>query len=79
MDCLSARLARGEQDVLDRQIAFARRRRTDPYRKIGLRDMHRLAVGIGMNRDRAKAHATRRADDPARNLAAIGDEERAEH
>ena len=46
-----------------------------------VRERHvlRLAVGLGVNRDRRDAHLARRADHPARDLAAIGDQDLAEH
>ena len=57
------------------QIAFARRRRADVHRLVGLAHVQRLGVGIGIDRDRADAERARGADDPAGDLAAVGDEE----
>jgi hypothetical protein len=37
--------------------------------------MHRLGIGIRINRNGSDTHGTRRADDAARNLAPVGDEE----
>ena len=34
----------------------------------------RLTVGLGVNRHRGDAHAIQRADDPASDLAAVGNE-----
>ena len=35
----------------------------------------RVAIGVGEHRDRAQPHALGRADDPAGDLAAIGDQQ----
>ena len=40
--------------------------------------MQRARVGLGIDRDGAKAHALGRPRDAARDLAAIGDQERGE-
>ena len=79
MDRLGARLLGGGNDLLADQIAFARRRRPDMHRFIGLPHMQRLGIGIRINRDRADTHLARGANDPAGDLAAIGDEERGNH
>ena len=41
--------------------------------------MHRMAVGLRIDRDAGDAHAVERADDAAGDGAAIGDEDLAEH
>ncbi len=38
-------------------------------------DMHRVAVGVRIDRHGPDAHALRRAHDPAGDLAAVGDQE----
>jgi hypothetical protein len=40
--------------------------------------MHRAGVGFGIDGDGAHAHGARGADDAAGDLAAVGDQERAE-
>ena len=48
-------------------------------RLIGGADVERLGVGVGIDGDGADAHLARGADDPARDLAAVGDEEGGDH
>jgi hypothetical protein len=38
-----------------------------------------VGIGLGMDRDRPQAEPPRRLDDPARDLAAIGDENGSEN
>ena len=45
------------------------------HRLVRLPDVQRLRVGVRIDRDGADAEAPRGADDPAGDLAAIGDEE----
>ena len=63
---------------VDVEIAVARRRRPDMHRLIGLAHMQRIGIGIAEDGDRAIAQRLRRAHDPARDLAAIGDQDFAE-
>ena len=79
MNGLRAALARGIQDARDRKIAVARRAGPDQVRLVRHGDMHGLRIGRGINRDGANAETARGADDPARDLAAIGDQDRVEH
>ena len=46
---------------------------------VGHRDMARAAVGVGEDRDGLDAEPPRRLDDPAGDLAAIGDQDLGEH
>ena len=46
---------------------------------VGHRDVARVAVGVGIDRDRLDAEPPRRLDDPAGDLAAIGDQDLGEH
>jgi hypothetical protein len=41
--------------------------------------MRRAGVGVGIDRDRLDAHALGGADHPARDFAAIGDQDLGEH
>ena len=77
MHGLGAALARRFDHALDVEIAVARPRRPEQHRLIGHGDMHRVAVGLGIDRDRAQAHRPRGADDAAGDLAAVGDQQRA--
>jgi hypothetical protein len=62
-------------DRFDVEVAVLGRRRTYQQGFVGERDMQRIAVGVGEHRHGPKAHAFGRADDPARDLAAVGDQE----
>jgi hypothetical protein len=75
MDSLSAGRAGGVDDRLDVQVAVPGGRRADQHGLVGERDVERVAVGVGEHRDRPHAHALCRADDPAGNLATVGDQE----
>ena len=66
-------------DLFDHEIGLGGRRRTDRHRLVGHLDVQRILVGLGINRDRLYAHAARRLDDPARDLATIGDQDFLEH
>ena len=79
MDAVGARGLRGGDQALVRQIALRGRRRTDVNRLVGQPHMQRVAVGVGIDGDRAQAQAARGADDAAGNLAAIGDQDGFEH
>ncbi len=74
----SGRLAGGD-DLLDHQIGLRRRRRADADRLVGHGDVQRVLVGVGIDRDRADAHAPRGLHHAARDLAAIGDQNLAKH
>ena len=79
MHRLGAGLAAGLDDLLDHQIALGRRRRSDQHGLIGHFDMQRVAVGLGIDRDRLDTHAAGSLDDPAGDLAAVGDQNSFEH
>ena len=71
------RLLRRLDHAVDIEIAVARPRRPEQHGLVGHGDMHGVAVGLGIDRDRAQAHRARGADDAAGDLAAVGDQERA--
>src|SRR3546814_14981650 len=79
MDRLCAGRLRGGDDLVTDQIGFARRRRPDMHRLVGLPDMQRFGVGVRIDRDGAYGHFARGADDAAGDFAAIGDEKGLEH
>ena len=74
----AGRLA-GLDDLVDDQIALGRGRRADVHRLVRHLDMQRVAVGVGIDRDGLDAHPARGLDDPAGDLAAIGDQDALEH
>ncbi len=69
----------GLDDLVDHQIALRRRRRSDQHRLVGHLDMERVAVGFGIDRDGCNPHAPGGLDDPAGDLAAIGNQDSLEH
>ena len=78
MDGFRAARPRRLQHALDIEIAVARPRRPEQHSLVGLGDMHRAAIGLRIDRNRTQAHGARGADHAAGDLAAIGDQERAE-
>src|SRR5258708_6808232 len=75
MDQSCVALARRGHDARDVQIGVARCRRADADRAIGLADKGRAGVGVREDRDGREPHALRRAQDAARDLAAIRDQD----
>ena len=63
----------------NRQIALGGRRRPDRDGAIGRDHVRRARVGVGVHRDALDAELAAGADDPERDLAAVGDEEPADH
>ena len=74
VDGLRAGAAHGVEDRVDRQVALPGGRRADPDRDVGLGDVPGVRVGVAEHRDRANSHGPQRADDPHRDLAAVGDQ-----
>ena len=75
MDRLGASRARRIDDRLDMKVAVLRRRRADEDGLVGEVDVHGIAIGLREHHDRGQAHAPCRAYDPARDLAAVGDQQ----
>ena len=69
----------GVHDLADDQIALCRRRRADQDRFIRHLDMASVPVGFGIDGDGFDSQPARGLDDPAGNLAAIGDQDTLEH
>ena len=79
MHGFGAGVAAGLHDTVDHEIGLRRGRRADMDRLVRHLDMQRVAVGVGIDRDRLDAHAPCRLDDPARDFATIGDQNLLEH
>ncbi len=79
MHGLRAGFAASLDDFLHRQIALGGCRRADQDGLIGHFDMERIAVGLGINGDGLDPHPAGSFDDPAGDLAAIGDQNSFEH
>ncbi len=60
---------------LDVEVRLARSCSRQSYRDIGVVHVRKLRVGVGEHRDRHDAEAAGGADDPARDLSAIRDQE----
>ena len=74
----AALLARGD-DLLDDQVALRRRRRADGNGRIGHFHMQGVAIRVGIDRDGFNTHAARGFDNPAGDLAAVGNQDSLEH
>ena len=61
------------------QIALRQLRRADADGLVGKAHVQGVAVGLAVDRDRADAQFLAGADDPQRNLTAIGDQDFLEH
>src|SRR6266700_612589 len=72
-------LAAGLDDLLDDEITLGRRRRPDEDGLIGHFDVERVAVSLGIDRDRRDAHAAGGLDHPAGDFAAVRDQNSFEH
>ena len=79
MHRLGAGLAAGLDDLLHHQIAFGRRGRPDQNRLVGHFDVERIPVGLGIDGHGLDTHPTGSLDDPAGDLAAVGDQNSFEH
>ena len=79
MHRFGAGLAAGLDDLLHHEVAVGRRRRPDQDGIVGHFDVERVTVGLGIDRDRLDPHAAGGLDDPAGDLAAIGDQNSFEH
>jgi len=79
MHRLGAALAAGLDDFLHHQIALGRSRRPDQHGIIRHFDVERVAVGLGIDGDGLDPHTAGSLDDPAGDLAAIGDQNSFEH
>ena len=74
MDGLRTGALRGRDDGVDVQVALPCGSGPDADRDVGLCDVAGARVGVAEHRDRPDPHRAQRADDPDRDLAAVGDQ-----
>ena len=79
MHGLCVRVGGGGDDLVDREIARGGGGRPDRHRLVGHCDVQRVLVGFRIDRDGLDPEASRRPDDAAGDLAAIGDQDALEH
>ena len=79
MDRLGACLLCDLDDPPCVQIARARGRRAQKMRLVGDLDVPRAAIGLGKDRDRPDPEPGAGPDNPAGDLAAVGDQDLLEH
>ncbi len=75
MHGFGATLSRRLEHALDVQVTVAGTRRPQQHCLIRHCDMHRAAVGLGIDRDGAQAHGLGGTDHAAGDLAAIGNQQ----
>ncbi len=61
-------------DLVRHEIAFGSSSRPDMHGLVGHLHMHRIAIRIGINRDRGNPHLARSFDDAAGDLATVGNQ-----
>ena len=74
MDRVRARAPGGGEEQVDAQVRVGRGVPRQPHREVGLADVRRVGVGVAVHRDRLDPERPARADDPAGDLAAVGDQ-----
>jgi hypothetical protein len=79
MHRLGARLAAGFDDLLDDEVGLGCLCGPQMHRLVRHLHMERIPVRIGENRHRLDPHPARGLDDPAGDLAAIGNQDLVEH
>lgn len=78
VDRLGTTVSRDLNDLVDGEIAFARRGWTDTIRLVGVADVERVTVGLGVDRDRSQPELGAGPQHPNRDLAPVRDEHFAE-
>ncbi len=75
MDRLGAGLPAGFHDLVDQQVGLRRGRRPDQHRLVGLANMQRVGIGLGIHGHGLDAQPLAGTDDAAGDLAAVGDQD----
>ena len=76
---LGAGGAGGGEDFIGVEVALGGGRGTEMDRFVGLGDVERVAIGVGIDGDAGDAHFFKGADDATGDGAAVGDEDFGEH
>ena len=71
--CGTGTLSRVDQ-LLHDEVALGRRRTAERVGLVGVRDVRRAPVGVGIDRDGADSELAQRPEDADRNLATVGDQ-----
>ena len=79
MNGLGARAFGHIEDLVHPKVRLGSGRRADGIRFVGLGDVERGAIDVGINRDGGDTHFTARADDAHRDLSPVGDQNLLEH
>ncbi len=79
MDRFRARAPARVEDPVGHEVAVARRGAADVHGLVGHRNVPRIGIGIRIDRNCPDAQSPRGLDDPASDLAAIGDQNLREH
>ncbi len=79
VDGLRAGLAGGGEDFFEVEVALGGGAGADVHGDVGLGDVERTGVGLGVDGDGADAEFLESADDAAGDGAAVGDEDGVEH
>src|SRR5207249_11185241 len=75
MDGLRTRFTRDGEELVDAEVALARRGRPDRVREIRLANVQRRAVRLRVHGHRLHAELPARADDAHRDLTPVGDQD----
>jgi hypothetical protein len=79
VDRLGLGAPRDLEDAVHAQVRLARRRRSARVSLVGEADVQRVAVDVGVDRDRRDPELAAGADDAHGDLAAVGDQDLVEH
>ena len=79
MDRLRAALFGRRDDAINAQITLGRRCRPQQISLISQTHVQPVSVRVRIDRDRRDVQLATRADDPHRDLAAVGDQDFAKH
>ena len=79
VDGVGAGRARGVDEQVGAQVGVGRRGAGQPDGAVGLARVRRVGVGVGVDGDGADAEVAAGAEDPAGDLAAVGDQDSGDH